>query len=140
MKEQCWVEVSQLFSLVSRRPISAKPQLNLNLGFSFFCLLSKVLGLISNFALIQGYRNPSLNNPAYLLLGQISSDKRLIIFFNYYFICRIIFQSVHNAKKFIILIYIFFSTDAFFQALLSRSEERRGEKIETFQLYNRLRT
>ena len=141
MKEQCWVEVSQLFSLVFRRPISAKPRLNLNLSFSFFCLLSKVLGLISNFALIQGYLNPSLNNPAYLLLGQISSDKRLIIFFNcYYFICRIIFQSVHNAKKFIILIYIFFSTDAFFQALLSRSEERRGEKIETFQLYNRLRT
>ena len=60
---------------------------------------------------------------------------------SYYFIFGIIFQSVHNAYlEFIILIYIiFFSTDAFFQALLSRSEERRGEKIETFQLYNMLR-
>ena len=125
MKEHCWVEVSQLFSLVFRRPISAKPRLNLNLGFSFFCLLSKVLGLISNFALIQGYRNPSLNNPAYLLLGQISSDKRLIIFFNYYFICRIIFQSVHNAKKFIILIYIFFQQMHF--SKLCCLDPRKGE-------------
>ena len=126
MKEQYWVEVSQLFSLVFRRPISAKPRLNLNLGFSIFCLLSKVLGLISNFALIQGYLNPSLNNPAYLLLGQISSDKRLIIFFNcYYFICRIIFQSVHNAKKFIILIYIFFQQMHF--SKLCCLDPRKGE-------------
>ena len=103
MKEQCWVEVSQLFSLVFRRPISAKPRLNLNLGFSFFCLLSKVLGLISNFALIQGYLNPSLNNPTYLLLGQIFTELPNLQIFSdkllncYYFICRISFQSVHNA-------------------------------------------
>ena len=62
---------------------------------------------VFNFALIQGYLNPTLNNPAHLLLGQIFtfpptsqifSEKPLMTFLNsYYFIFGIIFQSVHNA-------------------------------------------
>ena len=61
--------------LVVRRPISAKPRLNFNLGFFiplFKCLfgiirlnfLLKLSGLKSDFTLALGYPNPALNNPA----------------------------------------------------------------------------
>ena len=91
-----WARRTELTNMgaVVRRPISANPGLNLNLGFFSFCskafsriifsilskasshqivgkknnfklnLLFKLSYLNSNFALTLGYLNPALNNPA----------------------------------------------------------------------------
>ena len=102
-----WARRTELTNMgpVVRRPISANPGLNLNLGFFSFCskafsriifsilsrasshqivgkknnfklnLLFKLSYMNSNFALTLGYLNPALNNPA--LIANFSSPGML---------------------------------------------------------------